>query len=168
MLPDRMKNGTCNTNLMKYWGDVAVQDEKWDLQRKLDAILRWCCWTGWIMELATQTWCNIEVMLLDRMKNWAWNANLMQYWGDAAGQDEKWNLQHKLDAVLRWCCWAGWKMEPATQTWCSIEVMLLSRMKNGTCNTNLMQYWGDAAEQDEKWNLHHKLDAVLRWCCWTG
>ena len=173
---------------MKYWGNAAGQDEEWDLQHKLDEVLRWCCCTGWKMGPATQTWCNIKVMLLDRMNNGTCDTNLMQHWGYAAGQKEKLGLKSKLDAVLRWCCWtgckmetaiqtyevlrwccwAGWKMEPATQTWCSIEVMLLSRMKNGTCNTNLMQYWGDAADQDEKWNLHHKLDAVLRWCCWTG
>ena len=142
--------------------DAAEHDENFDLKHTLDAVLRWCCWTRWKMGLATQTWCSIEVTLIDRIKNGTWNTILMQYWGDSSGQDEKWDLQRKLDALLRWCCWTGWKMWLAAQTWCSIEVMLLNRMTNGTCNTNLMQYWGDTDRQDEKLDLQHKLDEVLR------
>ena len=32
-------------------------------------------------------------------EKWNLQYKLMKYWGDAAEQDEKWNLQHKLDAV---------------------------------------------------------------------
>ena len=39
-------------------------------------------------------------------------------------------------------------MEPATQAYCSIDVMMLDRMKNGTCDTGLLQYLGDTIGQD--------------------
>ena len=55
-------------------------------------------------------------MLLNRMKNWTFNTNLVQHWCDAAGQDEKWEFQRKLDAVLKLCCWTGWKIWLSKQT----------------------------------------------------